>query len=94
MSNTVRQTITCDVAIIGGGIAGLWLLNRLVNDGYNALLFEQTALGGEQTVASQGMIHGGIKYTLSGTLSGASEAIADMPAHWQACMEGKGYTVK
>lgn len=90
MSNTVRQTITCDVAIIGGGIAGLWLLNRLVNDGYNALLFEQTALGGEQTVASQGMIHGGIKYTLSGTLSGASEAIADMPAHWQACMEGKG----
>jgi glycerol-3-phosphate dehydrogenase len=90
MSNTVHQTITCDVAIIGGGIAGLWLLNRLVNDGYNALLFEQTALGGEQTVASQGMIHGGIKYTLSGTLSGASEAIADMPAHWQACMEGKG----
>lgn len=90
MPNTVRQTITCDVAIIGGGIAGLWLLNRLVNDGYNALLFEQTALGGEQTVASQGMIHGGIKYTLSGTLSGASEAIADMPAHWQACMEGKG----
>ena len=53
MPNTVRQTITCDVAIIGGGIAGLWLLNRLVNDGYNALLFEQTALGGEQTVASQ-----------------------------------------
>ena len=40
MPNTVRQTITCDVAIIGGGIAGLWLLNRLVNDGYNALLFE------------------------------------------------------
>lgn len=90
MSNTVRQTLTCDVAIIGGGIAGLWLLNRLTSDGYNALLFEQTALGGEQTVASQGMIHGGIKYTLSGALSGASEAIADMPAYWQACMDGKG----
>lgn len=90
MSNTVRQILTCDVAIIGGGIAGLWLLNRLTNDGYNALLFEQTALGGEQTVASQGMIHGGIKYTLSGALSGASEAIADMPAYWQACMDGKG----
>lgn len=90
MPNTVRKTLHCDIAIIGGGIAGLWLLNRLVNDGYNALLFEQTALGGDQTVASQGMIHGGIKYTLGGALSGASEAIADMPAYWQQCMEGKG----
>ncbi|WP_461482052.1 FAD-dependent oxidoreductase [Porticoccus sp.] len=80
----------CDIAIIGGGIAGLWLLNRLVNAGYNALLFEQTALGSDQTVASQGMIHGGIKYTLGGALTGASEAIADMPDHWRACMAGVG----
>ena len=36
------------------------------------------------------MIHGGIKYTLSGTLTGASEAIADMPAHWQDCLAGCG----
>lgn len=84
------QTHHCDVAIIGGGIAGLWLLNRLVNTGYNAVLFEQTALGSDQTVASQGMIHGGIKYTLGGTLTGASEAIADMPDHWRACLAGKG----
>lgn len=86
----MTKAMTCDVAIIGGGIAGLWLLNRLINDGYNAILFENKALGSDQTVASQGMIHGGIKYTLNGTLTGASEAIADMPTHWQACMEGKG----
>lgn len=41
-------------------------------------------------MASQGMIHGGIKYTLSGALSGASEAIAGMPAHWRSCLRGEG----
>jgi glycerol-3-phosphate dehydrogenase len=90
MPTLKQHVIACDVAIIGGGIAGLWLLNRLLNSGYNAILFEQAALGSDQTVASQGMIHGGIKYTLGGALTGASEAIADMPTHWQACMEGKG----
>lgn len=36
------------------------------------------------------MIHGGIKYTLNGALSGASEAIAGMPAHWRSCLRGEG----
>jgi glycerol-3-phosphate dehydrogenase len=81
---------TVDIAIIGGGIGGLWLLNRLCNDGYNAVLFEQGDLGGAQTIASQGMIHGGIKYALGGALTGASEAIADMPDHWKRCLKGEG----
>lgn len=81
--------LNVDIAIIGGGIAGLWMLNLAVNAGYNAVLFESDALGSGQTVASQGMIHGGVKYTLTGALSGASEAIADMPAHWQRCMTGE-----
>lgn len=84
------KIVDLDTAIIGGGIAGLWLLNRLVNKGYQAALFESGDLGSQQTVGSQGMIHGGIKYTLSGALSGASEAIADMPAHWRACLAGEG----
>ncbi len=83
-------THTVDAVIIGGGIAGLWTLNRLCNRGYNAILLEQKALGSDQTIASQGMIHGGIKYTLSGALTGASEAIADMPDHWRACLRGEG----
>jgi len=86
----VTQTVELDVAVIGGGVAGLWLLNRLQQAGYQSAVFESKALGSDQTVASQGMIHGGIKYTLSGAFSGASEAIADMPAHWQACLLGKG----
>ena len=84
------QEIHVDIAIIGGGIAGLWLLNRACNAGYNAVLFEQSVLGSNQTIASQGMIHGGVKYALSGALSGASESIADMPAHWRRCMNGEG----
>lgn len=86
----MAQNIQLDIAIIGGGIAGLWLINRLHNAGYQCALFESRALGSEQSVASQGMIHGGIKYTLSGALTGASEAIADMPAHWQDCLAGCG----
>ena len=82
--------INVDIAIIGGGIAGLWLLNRLCNNGYNAVLLEQGDLGGAQTIASQGMIHGGIKYALGGALTGSSEAIADMPDHWRRCLRGEG----
>ncbi|BFM14005.1 FAD-dependent oxidoreductase [Maricurvus nonylphenolicus] len=79
-----------DVAVIGGGIAGLWLLNRLLNEGYNACLFEAEALGGYQTVASQGMIHGGVKYALQGKRTEASETIADMPGYWRRCLNGEG----
>lgn len=79
-----------DAAIVGGGIAGLWLANLLTRHGYSTVLLEADTLGGGQTLASQGMIHGGLKYALSGNLTGASEAIADMPARWAACLRGDG----
>ncbi len=79
-----------DVAIIGGGIAGLWTLAQLRNQGFSAALFEQEALGSYQTVGSQGMIHGGIKYALAGAWSGSSEAISAMPGIWRDCLRGEG----
>ncbi|MBE9537842.1 MAG: FAD-dependent oxidoreductase [Proteobacteria bacterium] len=84
------QDLQTDIAIIGGGIAGLWALNQLRNSGYSAILFEQESLGGYQTIASQGMIHGGVKYALGGSLSGGSEAISAMPDLWRRCLQGEG----
>lgn len=89
MSNP-SHALHLDIAIIGGGVAGLWLANRARNAGFTVALFESAALGSAQTLASQGMIHGGMKYTLAGALTGASEAIADMPKHWRACLCGEG----
>ena len=84
------SVIEKDALIIGGGIAGLWMLNRLRAEGYDVMLLEKNKLGTGQTIASQGMIHGGIKYALNGNLNSASEAIADMPNHWKSCLAGTG----
>jgi len=86
----MKLTAETDVAIIGGGIAGLWLLNRLRQQGYSAVLLESGTLGGGQTHKSQGIIHGGMKYALQGAITQATKSIADMPNFWQECFDGKG----
>jgi len=87
---TVQPVRDIDALIVGGGIAGLWLLNLLTRRGYGAILLEADTLGCQQTLASQGMIHGGLKYALSGNLTRASEAIASMPDRWAASLAGQG----
>jgi glycerol-3-phosphate dehydrogenase len=84
------KIVETDIAIIGGGIAGLWLLNRLRNLDYAAILLESGTLGGGQTHKAQGIIHGGTKYSLQGNVTAAAQAIADMPGIWQQCLVGKG----
>ncbi|BBB24813.1 FAD-dependent oxidoreductase [Amphritea japonica] len=84
------QTVTTDLIILGGGIAGLWLLNRARQQGFDAILLESHSLGGGQSVRSQGIIHGGTKYALNGVLSQASNSIANMPSRWRDCLEGHG----
>lgn len=86
----MTQSLSTDILIVGGGIAGLWLNARLRRAGYSTVLVENTALGGVQSMRSQGIIHGGTKYALHGALSGASEAIADMPSLWRRCLAGEG----
>ena len=83
-------TLNTDIAIIGGGIAGLWLNAQLRQRGFNTLLIEHNSLGGAQTVKSQGIIHGGAKYALHGALTGSSEAIAEMPERWRKALNGEG----
>ena len=41
-------------------------------------------------IASQGMIHGGVKYALSGAWGGGSDAISTMPDTWRDCLQGIG----
>ncbi|WP_426415770.1 FAD-dependent oxidoreductase [Aestuariirhabdus sp. LZHN29] len=86
----MTHDLDTDIAILGGGIAGLWLFRRLSSLGYSTLLLENGTLGGGQTIKSQGIIHGGTKYALSGSLTSASECIAGMPQRWQACLAGNG----
>lgn len=78
------------VAVIGGGIAGLWTACRLQALGYATCLIEQHALGSDQTLASQGILHGGVKYAVSPAASSAAAAIAGMPSIWKACLQGQG----
>jgi len=86
----MSQALSTDILIVGGGIAGLWLNARLRRQGFATLLVENASLGGGQSVKSQGIIHGGAKYALHGALTGASEAIADMPRRWREALAGSG----
>lgn len=86
----MKHTVETDIAIIGGGVAGLWLLHRVRQMGFSAVLFETATLGGGQTHKAQGIIHGGTKYALQGSITKAAEAISSMPALWQKCLEGRG----
>src|SRR5690606_6519410 len=71
---------------------GLWLLDTLRTQGISAVILENAAIGAGQTIWSQGIIHGGAKYTLRGlsdSLAHVTKVIADMPSIWSECLEGK-----
>ena len=82
--------VAVDIVVVGGGIAGLWILNVVRNAGFSALLVEADHLGCGQTLASQGIVHSGVKYALGAKLTRASEAIATMPDRWRRCLAGDG----
>ncbi|WP_303902516.1 FAD-dependent oxidoreductase [Thiohalomonas denitrificans] len=84
------HVVPVDVAVFGGGVAGLWLLGRLRAEGYRAVLLEANALGSGQTRYAQGILHGGTKYALTGKLSDSAQAVAAMPGLWRDCLDGKG----
>ena len=80
-----------DVILFGGGIAGLWTLAQLRKAGLKAILFENRELGGTQSIASQGIIHGGTKYALTGKWTDSANNISDMPKIWSDCLNGNGH---
>ena len=68
----------------------MWLLNLLVDRGYSAILLEREHLGAGQTLASQGMIHGGFKYALNGAFSAQEKSLFLMPDRWKRYLLGRG----
>lgn len=79
-----------DIIVFGAGVAGLWLAGRLKRAGYNVIVIEKEKAGAGQTIASQGMIHGGQKYALGGNVSAHAGAIRAMPDRWESCLGGWG----
>lgn len=51
-----------DLAIIGGGIAGLGVFECAGRAGLKAVLLESGAPGGATTAATSGLLHGGLRY--------------------------------
>lgn len=85
----MAAALECDVVVVGAGVAGLWAWRRLRARGVRALLLSAGPIGAGQTLASQGIVHGGVKYALTGEASRASAMIAAMPGVWRACLEGR-----
>ena len=84
-----ESTIHVDVAFVGGGVAALWLACLARSRGLSVVVIAPEPLGGEQTMASQGIIHGGAKYLLHGWAKRASSGhLAAMPARWRRCLAG------
>jgi glycine/D-amino acid oxidase-like deaminating enzyme len=79
-----------DVLIVGGGVAGLWTRARLELAGYSTRLISVGGLGAGQTVASQGILHRGVKYSFSLAASAASRELELAGAAWDDAMAGRG----
>ena len=90
LESSRMRKLHADIIIIGGGIAGLWSLNILQQAGYKVILLENQAIGSGQTIKSQGIIHGGLKYALHGILTNEANALANMPKLWSKCLQGLG----
>lgn len=82
------EKIQTNALIIGGGATGLWLLDRLRREGRSAILVEANALGTGQTIAAQGILHSGLKYSLQGLLTASARQAREMPNLWRKCLEG------
>ena len=80
----------CDVAVCGGGIAGLWAMHALQAKGFSPVLIERHSLGGVQTLAAQGILHGGMKYVLDGKVDDIALRLREMPPRWLESMAGRG----
>lgn len=86
----IQNKTDIDIVIFGAGIAGLWILNHLKSIGYDVLLLEKDSIGCGQTIAAQGIIHSGLKFSLAGKVNTLAKTISAMPDRWRNALDGKG----
>lgn len=84
-----RSAVEVDCLVIGGGAAGMFALRALEARSIRSLLIERTALGDGQTSCSQGILHSGTKYALSGIVSAAAACASAQVSRWTAMMSGQ-----
>ncbi len=82
-TNPKGDFIKTDALIVGGGVAGLFLLDALVRRGVDALLIEADALGAGQTTSSQGILHAGVKYSLGGLVGDDAAEASEAAELWE-----------
>ena len=87
--SNMNEADKLDVLIFGGGVAGLWLLAALTAEKHHCLLIERKRLGEGQTAAAQGILHGGLKYSLRRLLWQGLGAIREMPERWRQHLQGE-----
>lgn len=58
-----------DIAIIGGGIAGVGIAQYAAAAGYSTLLIEKGEIGGQTSANSSKLIHGGLRYLETGQIN-------------------------
>lgn len=75
-----------DCLVVGGGVAGLWCRWALEKTGRSVVLAEARALGAGQTIASQGILHRGVKYALSPSAAAAMGTLERTIETWEAAM--------
>lgn len=80
--------ISADALVIGGGVAGLFILDSLVQAGCGALLVDTNPLGTGQTTSSQGILHAGVKYALAGTAGDDAVEASEAAALWSEMLCG------
>lgn len=79
-----------DVVVVGGGVAGLWVRAVAREAGYRVVLVDSGRLGTGQTVASQGILHAGLKYALSPSAREAARRAAEAQEAWTEALAGRG----
>lgn len=80
----MRLGFDADIVVVGGGIAGLFVLDALRTNGYQAHLIGCPRPGMDQTRWSQGILHSGWKYH-----RGDPRPFPDLTAKWQGMFQGK-----